>query len=276
MTAPQKVIFTAPHGTIQAVYHDAGKNTPLILFAVGLNGFYNFSLWPYMRQQLQQAGISSLAFNYSHGGVVGDSDFFDDLEGYEKNTVALRVMDTEFIIDQLETDLFSHHKKPILFGHNLGGAVISFVAENPAYQDKIDGLIYLATTKTIDFLSDDIMQQWKKDRIYYRENGRTKQKLPQGEAFLLEILDCEQGFNVERAVTHVVKPVLMLHGNKDEVVPYQASLDLFACIQIPHPANKLKVIEGGDHILNAPHPFQGTTPQIESALQEITDWMKRL
>ena len=76
------------NGQINGIYRNAGTGTPLVVIANGHNGFYNYGMFPYIQQTLVKNGISSVAFNYTHSGIVGENDFFEDLEKYGKRSAS--------------------------------------------------------------------------------------------------------------------------------------------------------------------------------------------
>jgi hypothetical protein len=80
----QNMRFENQNGTIDAAYINAGTGAPLVVIANGHNGFYNYGMFPYIQQSLAESGISSVGFNYTHSGIIGDADVFEDLEKYEK------------------------------------------------------------------------------------------------------------------------------------------------------------------------------------------------
>src|SRR6476619_7660133 len=96
----QKLFFEHPEGIVEGIYLNAGKNSNLVIIVNGHNGFYNYGMFPYIQEKLFSGGISSYSFNFSHGGVKGDSDYFEDLQGYEQNCMRLETADVVSIFNE--------------------------------------------------------------------------------------------------------------------------------------------------------------------------------
>lgn len=124
----RRLQFDSPNGPIDAVFGNAGTGTPLVVIACGHNGFFNYGMFPYIRQSLLEAGISSLGFNYSHSGIVGGSDRFEDLEKYGKNCRRLEKEDLLFVLRQTARPAFSSHSGVVVLAHSMGGIATVFAA----------------------------------------------------------------------------------------------------------------------------------------------------
>ncbi len=76
-------------------------------------------------------------------------------------------------------------------------------------------------------------------------------------------------------ITHVSKsspPVLLMHGDSDDVVPYQQSVAMQAALKAVGATVKLVTISGGEHgpnfgVPNEPHA------QLPEALKETVSWL---
>ncbi len=129
-------------------------------------------------------------------------------------------------------------------GSSMGGwAAAWFTAHHPC---SVPACVLIAPA--LDFLhsrwallSDDLRQQWQRKGRLRVTNQWVDVELGYG---LVEELD---RFPVARLAAEFNRPALLLHGLKDEVVPYTTSLDFFekaAC-----PAIELRLYKDGDHRL---------------------------
>src|SRR5215218_7085283 len=109
----EKVSFQHLQGNVEGIYIDAGSNSPLVIIINGHNGFYNYGMFPYIQQKLFENSISTYSFNFSHGGVIGDADVFEDLEKYERNCMRLETEDVLGVLHNLSKE-FKHHQKIFL------------------------------------------------------------------------------------------------------------------------------------------------------------------
>src|SRR5688572_7675363 len=97
----KKISLEYANGTIDGIYITAGPHFPLVIIINGHNGFYNYGMFPYIQQSLYKNNISSYSFNFSHGGIIGDADYFEDLEKYEANCMRLETADLLCVLQNL-------------------------------------------------------------------------------------------------------------------------------------------------------------------------------
>lgn len=273
----QKISFIHTNGQIDGIYCNAGDSTPLVIIANGHNGFYNYGMFPYIQQSLLKSGISSYSFNYSHGGVMGDDDFFTDLKKYEKNCIRLEKEDILCAVENSVSDKFAKHNRTFLFTHSLGGAPTIFATKEIELTEfKIDGIILVSTVKTLNFWGKPMIDKWQETGVYSKKNNRTNQELPMGKEFLAEVLDSDNKWNIENAIKVLKTPILIIHGEKDEAVPMEHSQLLYSWSKNNNPKNKLEIIMGATHTFNTKHPFTGPTPELENLIAECIIWIKSI
>lgn len=270
----QRLRFESPNGPVDAVYSNAGAGSPLVVIANGHNGFFNYGMFPYIRQSFLDSGISSLGFNYSHSGIVGDSDRFEDLEKYGKNCRRLEKEDLLFVMQQtVKPGLFSHNGLFVL-AHSMGGIAAVFAAHE-AEETGIspDGLILLCCMSTLNVRSPEVMENWKRDGVWMLRNNRTQQDLPQGKEYLEETLASGGRWNLEPVARSLKLPVLVAHSGEDESVPLWHGETLYEWCEGNHPQTEFFGIPNGSHTLNTKHPFEGTSPQLETFLERAKKWI---
>ena len=272
----QKLFFKHPEGIVEGIYLNAGKNSNLVIIVNGHNGFYNYGMFPYIQEKLFSGGISSYSFNFSHGGVKGDSDYFEDLQGYEQNCMRLETADVVSIFNE-QNNLIENHSKIILFAHSLGGVPALHAAKNLIDDNKkIDGIILVSTVKTLNFWPSEMLKEWSSAGVLYRKNNRTKQDLPQGFELLQEVMASEREWNVERVIRALDLPILIVVGSADESVSPEHGRSLYEWIKETNRNSTFRIIEGASHTYNTKHPFEGTSPQLEELIEITTTWIKDL
>jgi uncharacterized protein len=137
----------------------------------------------------------------------------------------------------------------------MGGTVaLLFAAEDPG----IAALVTIAApVHPEDFpcriLSADALQKWR-DRGFTFYN---RQRLN------LALLEDLESLNVIESARKIACPVLIIHGESDEVVPVEEAHELNACIS---GKKKLLILKGTDHRLSNPLMMQ-------QALTEAVDWL---
>jgi pimeloyl-ACP methyl ester carboxylesterase len=270
-----KISFTHKNGKVEGVYINAGALSSLVIIINGHNGFYNYGMFPYLQQKFFDNGISTFSFNFSHGGIIGDGDFFDDLGGYEKNCMRLEVEDLISVLHNLSQ--FGKHGKIILLAHSLGGVPAIFGAVKAEDESiKIDGIILVSTLKTLNFWPKEMISEWATAGVFYKKNNRTKQELPQGFEFLQEVINADSDWNVEEKIKHLKSPVLIVHGENDEAIPVEHAQSLYKCIKDLNPKASLKIIANATHTFNTKHPFENVSDEVNELIETCTHWIKAL
>lgn len=271
----QQFVFESINGPLDARYSNAGTGTPLVIIANGHNGFFNYGMFPYIRQYLAENGISSIGFNYSHSGIIGESDVFEDLERYRKNCRRLEKEDLLRVL-KIASEQFTQHTKVFVLAHSMGGIATVFAAKEAAEKGiPLDGAILLNCLSTLNVRSEAVLENWKREGVWLLRNNRTLQDLPQGEEYLEETLASAGNgpWNPEPVVRSLRIPLLILHGDEDESVPVWHSEHLYAWSNDQHPETRFELIPGATHTLNTKHPFEGATSQLLDALSRMRNWL---
>ncbi len=273
----KEISLTHDNGIVDGIYLNAGINSPLVIIINGHNGFYNYGMFPYLQQSLALRNISSYSFNFSHGGVKGDADYFEDLVNYEKNCMRLEVEDVMCVLHNLHQGKFEKHTGIFLLAHSLGGVPLIFSARKALDENIIiNGIILVSTVKQLNFWPQEMVDEWKQNKVYYKKNNRTKQMLPQGEEFLNEVLQTGSKWSVENEIKKLTQPILVVHGENDEAIPEEHGRSLFQWIDSVNKKSLLKIIPGATHTYNTKHPFEGTTPQLEEMIKSVVMFIQSL
>ncbi|CAM1363053.1 hypothetical protein [Tenacibaculum xiamenense] len=265
-----KLTFNFEHGEIEGVLKLSQENNTMVIITNGHNGFYNYGMFPFIQETLLKNGISSFSYNFSHGGVIGDADRFDDLENYEKNCMRLERLD--FI--EVHKAIASKYPKTKIFhlAHSLGGIPTTFgISELEKHNIPVSGAILLATVKKLDIWSQEVIEQWKTNKVLHKKNNRTKQELPQGSEFLSEVLNASKNWNVQAVLNEIKTPFYYIHGKEDEAIPYEHGVNQFLWKTLN---SELSLIEKATHTLNTRHPFEGPSPQLLEFLDLTVNWIK--
>ena len=78
----------------------------------------------------------------------------------------------------------------------------------------------------------------------------------------MSLLDELEKINVPEAVRSIDCPVLILHGDSDDVVPAAEAHELYGCL----PVAKLSLLKGADHRLSDP-------ASMNQAMSEAIVWL---
>lgn len=266
----------SPNGMLRGNLREL-PGAPLIVLLCGHNGFYHFAFFPSIQQHLIENGYSSITFNYSHCGISGHGDYFDDLTAYEKNCRRLEVEDAHFLITNLSKIMQESPSQLFILGHSMGGFNTGFVADKLISSGTIvDGLIFLNALKTLDIRTKEIMSEWQQNGVYHRAIGRTMQDLPQGKEFLEETLQSHDKWSLEKTMGHLTMPILVVHGSADEAVPFEHGLNIHSWVEDNNEHNTFIAIENGTHTLNTSHVGNRESEQLNEFCGKLVVWLQKV
>ena len=275
-----KVSFDFKHGKVEGLYLSIESgNAPLVIITNGQNGFYNYGMFPYIQEKLFESGIASYSYNFSHGGILGNSDYFSELDLYEKNCMRLETEDLCEIVKHLkESEIkFTGKNKLIFFSHSMGSVPTIFGTKELLSKGyKVDGVILVSPVNSLDRWSEEIMEDWEKNGVRLVKNNRTKQDLPQGKEFLEEVKEANGIWNIRNALKGANTNYLIIHGDNDEAVPVEQSIDLNNWNSEYKHNTTLKIIPNGTHTFNTQHPFEVPSEELDLMIKESVAWINKL
>ena len=267
------ISFILKHGKINGVLKEVKDSDYMVIITNGFNGFYNYGMFPYIQNTLAENGISNISYNFSHGGVIGDADFFLDLNKYRKNCMRLEMLDLIGVTNKIVK--MYPRAKLINLAHSMGGVPTIFGTNK--LQEKgveISGVILISTINTLKIWPKNMMNKWVEEGVYYLENNRTKQKLPLGREFLNEVINSDIDWNLIKEISKIKSDVLLLHGEKDETVPPEHSEMLHNARKAVGLKSKLSLIGNAGHTFNTTHPFKDSSIELDKMLSTCINWIK--
>lgn len=245
-------------------YMDNTEKRPLVIFVHGYKGYKDWGAWDLMAEKFAESGFFFVKFNFSHNGTtVDDPLHFADLEAFGNNNYTKELSDLGIVIDYFIKDPHVDSEKIILIGHSRGGG-ISIIK---TFEDeRINGLITLASIDTLDrFPTGELLENWKREGVYYVLNGRTQQEMPHYYQFYEDYEKNIHRFDVERATEMAKAYMLIIHGTEDEAVNVKHAEHL----HILNPNSELFLIEGGNHTFGAKEPWNN--PELPDDLNKVTE-----
>lgn len=272
------VTIQGPNGALRTNKRIVSKDAPCVILCCGHNGFYHFAFFPTLQDELEKHGFSSIAFNYSHNGISGDGDIFDELEKYEQNCRTLEVSDTLFLLHEIRKDGTLDSDAPlIVFGHSMGGITATFTVRVALEQHiPICALTLLCSMKTLNVRTPEVMQEWREKGVYFRYNSRTKQDLPQGKSFLKETEAFENEWNMEHCISQLRLPIYIAHSVDDESVPFEHGRSLFGWCYRANTATTFLPIPHANHTLNTTHLGDKTSNELTLFIENWVKWLQKI
>lgn len=244
----------------------AGGNQPLLLFCHGFKGFKDWGSFPFVADSLAKRGITTIRFNFTCNGVGESLTEFDELEKFGRNTYAREVADltvlTEWIVSgKLPLPDYVDTGRLFVLGHSKGGGdAILFGAGNPL----VAGIISWNGIANVNLFDEKLRHQIEENGVGYIPNARTGQEMPITRVVIDDVDQNRDGYDLIDKVSRMEQPLCIIQGREDFARLVKGSERLH------HAAKNAELhwIEGGDHTFQARHPFQGSTAQLEEAIEQ--------
>ncbi|MDW5289485.1 alpha/beta hydrolase [Formosa sp. PL04] len=256
-------------------YTENNTPKPILIFCHGYKGFKDWGAWNLMAEAFAEAGYFFIKFNFSHNGGTPEQPIdFPDLEAFGQNNYTKELDDLKSVIDWITTNTNYNTQADTnnitLIGHSRGGGIVTVKAEE---DNRITRVITLAGVSDYAsrMSSGEDLAQWKKDGVQYVINGRTKQQMPHYYQFYEDFKTNQNRLNIQRAVSHLKIPYLIIHGNTDTSVLIEEAYNLHEW----SPNSELKIIEGANHVFEAAHPWnQNQLPiQLQEAINNVISFI---
>jgi uncharacterized protein len=247
LMSPQPISFVNSRSDkIAGVLHhaaDTRKGAAAIL-CHGMESNKNSAKLIFLAEQLAERGINTLRFDFSY---VGESS-----GKFENITYSGEVEDLRAAFEWMRN---RYSDKIGIFGSSMGGSVaLMFAAQEPA----VAALVALAAPIHPENFPKRVLplaglERWRQ-RGYIVFNGlRLK----------ISLLEDLEQIDIVGAARTIQCPVLILHGDADEVVPVTEAYELHDCLSC---SKRLLILNGGDHRLSDPS-------LMDRALREGLDWL---
>jgi dienelactone hydrolase len=252
---------------------DLGARLPVVVICHGFKGFKDWGFFPYVAERLAQAGFLTVSFNFSGSGVGADLQNFTELDRFAADTISAQLDDLGCILDVLARGGIGAGRADLqriaLLGHSRGGGI----AILRAHEDRrVRAVVTWAGVSTPHRWSDAERQAWRKQGFVEVLNARTGQVMQMNVTFLDDLEKNVARFDILRAVSELEAPLLVVHGESDTSVSESEGRALHAAAR--RGRAELLTIAGSGHTFEAVHPWKGTTPALERALEHSIVWLQ--
>ncbi len=253
---------------------DNGERQPVLLFCHGFKGFKDWGSFPYAAEALAQQGIVTIRFNFSCNGVGESGTEFDELEKFAVNTYAREVADLHALLEWLhgqDSPLpgYADLSQLFLLGHSKGGGdAILFGAEHP----RVKGIITWNGIADVNLFDAKLRNEIAVNGTGYIPNTRTGQQMPIRKMVIDDVDQHREEYDLIAKVGRMEKPLLIVQGEKD----YERLVKGAGRLHEAAKQSELQWIKDGDHTWNTKHPFTGTTPQLEEAIQATARFVHQI
>ena len=262
------------------LWRDRGDDAPLIIrgearlparakgavvICHGFKGFAHFSFFPYVAEQLANAGFRAITFDFSGSGMGEDRENFTSRDAFTHNTYLQELEDLDAVVGDAKVKDWIDDGYG-LFGHSRGGGVaILQAARDPG----VKALVTWAAISSTNRWSTDDVREWRERGYVEIVNARTGDKIPLSTRILEEVIEFgETRLNIASAASRIRVPWLIVHGAEDETVPVGEAQRLGAIAE----SGTLRVLEGVNHSFGGKHPLAEVTPTLESVTRETVEF----
>lgn len=245
-----------------------GESRPAVVICHGFKGFKDWGMFPKLAERLAVAGFTAISFNFSGSGVGEDGESFTELErwGHQRPTTDLR--DIGIVVDYATSE---GAPRVGLVGHSRGGGLAVLHA---ARDRRIGALVAWAPISGFARWPEEEVRRWREEGKMDVVNARTGQVLTM---YLdaLEDYDAHHGdlLDIMGAAERIEAPWLVVHGTADESVSCEEGKALHRAARAGRA--ELELVEGAGHTFGAKHPWAGSTPQLDQAMQRTVGFLAK-
>jgi putative redox protein len=225
-------------------YPATGKPGGAVILCHGMESDKSSEKLVLVARRLAERGILALRFDFAY---VGESS-----GRFENITYSGEVEDLQAAYALLQE---RHVGKTAVLGSSMGGTVALLFA---ATEREVAALVTLAAPVHPEnfprrVLTGPQLQNWRR-RGFTFFNGRRLN---------VSLLEDLERIDVPASARKIACPVLVLHGDADEVVPVNEAHELHECLG---GMKRLTILNGGDHRLSNP-------VLMERAVEDALDWL---
>jgi uncharacterized protein len=252
---------------------EGSEPLPVVVVCHGFKGFKNWGFFPYLGEQLATGGMLSVGFNFTGSGIGADLENFTELDRFAADTTTQQLDDLGQVLDALEQGEIGAGRADLrriaVLGHSRGGAVAVLRASSDR---RIRAVVTWAGVSTLQRWPESEARAWRARGYTEFLNTRTGQTMRVNVSYLDDLAAHGERYDVSRAVSELEVPLLVVHGGGDTSVPAREARTLHAAAR-PGRAELLVLPETG-HTFGAEHPWRGTNPALERAVQHTAAWLQ--
>ena len=246
-------------------------NGNLLIFIHGYMGFKDWGPWNMMQKFFVERGFGFCKFNMTHNGTTPEHSVdFVDLEAFGNNCYSFEKKDTFLVLNWLETKVdltscFFH-----VIGHSRGGG-IALLSSNDS---RIRSVITLAAISSVEkrfTFEKKVFEEWERTGVRYVTNSRTNQELPHYFSQYIDFQENKENLSIQKACESLKKPILIIHGDKDESVNISEGDDLAKWT-----GKELTIVRNVNHTFGGSHPYvEKTLPgHLEDCCERILEFLQ--
>lgn len=240
--------------------------TGTVVICHGFKGFAHFAFFPYLADQLAEAGLRAITFDFSGSGIGDDRENFTNPLAFTHNTYTQELDDLDAVIAEARVHDWIDDEYGLM-GHSRGGGIaILHAARDP----DVKALVTWAAIASTNRWPPEVVADWRQGGYIEIPNARTGQSIPLAIDILHEVEELgETKLNIAAAAANIRAPWLILHGDTDETLPVNEALRLAS---LSEGTSTLRVIQGANHTFGGKHPLVEIAPVLAGVARETVEF----
>ena len=237
---------------------------PIVIVLHGFKAFRTWGFFPYLGKRLAEAGAISLVMDFGYNGYDSDLEVLDKPELFAMNTIGKELEDVATLLTAVRQTEFPDWNGSINFlGHSRGGGVGIIAARQDGAIDKVAAW---SAVSTFDRFTERQKKLWWGTGFFPVTTDKTGKPVGMNLAYLKDLSN--DGRSIPEAAAHLNSALLLVHGEQDITVRASESQKIAAAKPDAH----VKIIPNTGHTFGISHPFAGTTPALETAIDTTIDF----
>ena len=210
----------------------------IVIMSHGFTSSKDGKLYLELESELNKNGIGTFRYDYyGHGPLYCK----DSAYGVSKDVTISKCVDS--LKAALELVRSKGTSEIGLIGSSFGGLISLIIASQDS---KIKALALKSpVTEPVEFwkerLGNQRIEKWKKEGIMHYDERSEKFELNYG--FWEDLIT----FDTFKMAKHITCPILIVHGDKDFVVPIKQSQDFAKVVK-----TKVRIVKGANHVYSDP------------------------
>jgi pimeloyl-ACP methyl ester carboxylesterase len=255
------------------IYSTTATAQPILIISHGFKAYREWGFFPYMAEQYAQSGMIVINIDFSQNGVVDAEKGIFDADVFRTVTVSQEINDLNAVIDNLkyllnEYSIEGWNGEVFLLGHSLGGAVSVITASQ---RNDISKVVTWGSIGDIDRNTQRQKDDWRAKGVLEFENRITGQMLYLDVEYLEDKLRNKEKYDLEKCISELDIPTLIVHGDKDFTVRMKEAKMLDNAAK----NSELCIINKANHTFNCRHPFTVTNEILDQAINSTIEFLKK-
>lgn len=248
-----------------------GEPVGVLVCCHGFKGYKDYGFFPQLAEAAARSGLIAHRFNFSHSGMTNRIETFERPDLFSLDRWSYQIADLLAVVSAIREGELAGENLPIVwFGHSRGGVTCVLTGQRVFEDDELAshrpaGIVTAAAPHEAMHLEEEHKRILRKTGRLSSPSSRTGQDLQIGLPFLEEVESAPHAYDPVRCIARIACPMLILHGSDDPTVPVESAHALSAAAKHA----QLEVLDGANHVFNAPNPLPLDTPAPPTAQRMI-------